>query len=300
MKTKYFKRFIAVGFIALLSLSSCLKDSRYFNPESVTSNVAELPLSGLANFTKDAVTKSGIDTITFAVGVTAANPPSTSTTVTIGVDNTIITTYNTANAGIVYQAIPTAAFKLPLTSVTIPAGQNSTLATVIVDRNQLDPTASYMLPIKIVNAGGITVSANFGVHYYHIIGNDFAGPYFHDFVRIPAVSFATRMDTFFPDSPTQFEVNGGYYTADIRYVVSFTKTGSGASAMYSNFNISLNADDVARIALVPIAISTAPSIKGYVAGQSYTFAQALALFAAPNGFTYGANGTRINTDTYHK
>ncbi len=303
MKTKYFKGITAISFVAVLFLSSCLKDKRYFDPESVTSNVAELPLSGLANFSKDAVTKAGLDTITFAVGVTAATPPSTPTTITIGVDNSVITTYNAANPAIVYQPIPTASYKLPITSVTIPAGQNSTLTTVIIDRTLLDPAVSYMLPVKVVNAGGITISANFGIHYYHIIGNDFAGTYNYDYTRTPASgNFVGHTAILSPVSPTQFETFSSYYTAKERYEVTFTRTVVSGVPMYSNFNVIINADDVTNIFTAGgISITTPPKIiaPGYDPTKSYIYADAVKLF----DFQYqvlGGSGARTVEDRFYK
>ncbi|MDB5031017.1 DUF1735 domain-containing protein [Mucilaginibacter sp.] len=301
MKTKYLKRITMTSFAAVMLLfSSCLKDNRYFNAETVP-NLAELPKSGTTFFANDAITKAGVDTITFAVGVTAAEPPATATAVTLGVDNSVITTYNAANPAIVYQPIPAAALKFT-SAVTIPAGKNSTLTSLIIDRTLLDPAVSYMLPVKIISASGLPLSANFNLHYYHIIGNDFAGPYTHDFVRTPAGgNFTGRTDIFSPDSPTQFEVVGGYFTADVRYLVKFTKTGTGASATYSNFAISINAADVAYLTANGISITAQPQINGYTAGSSYTYAQALQLFA--NGFTYqvlGGSGARTNLDLYHR
>lgn len=291
--------------LAALLFNSCLKDDgRVFNAETVP-NVAQFFNAGLGSFSKDAVTKSGLDTITYAVGVTAANPPSSPSTVTLAVDNSIVTAYNAANPAIVYLPVPPAAYKLASTSVTIPAGKNSTTTTVIIDRNQLDPTLSYMLPVKIAGISpSIPISANLGIHYFHIIGNDFAGAYIHDFIRVPAANFIGHTDTFFPDSPTQFEVYGGYYTANVRYVVSFTKTGTGSSATYSNFQISLNSSDVSSILTANnIAVTTAPSINGYDSAHQYSFAEALALFGnntdSAGGFTWGANGNRVNTDYYH-
>ena len=305
MKTKYLKGITALGFIALLSFSACLKDdTHYFNPEATQSTIVELVNSGLANFGHDAVTAAGLDTISFGVDIAQLNPLATATTVVIGVDNTIVTSYDAANPAINYLTIPSTAYTLPATNITIPAGSNYVIAKVIINRNLLDPTQSYMLPVRIVSASGLAISANNYVHYFHIIGNDFAGSYTHDFIRIPAANFIGHTDTFFPDSPTQFEVYGGYYTATVRYVVSFTKTGTGASASYSNWAIALNSGDVASILTANgISVSANPVILAYVPGTSYTFAQSVALFGNntdnAGGFQWGANGTRINTDYYH-
>jgi hypothetical protein len=305
MKTKYLKGITAMGFAAMMLLfSSCLKDdARVFDPESVQSNVAELPLSGLNNFAKDAVLGTGNVTLTFAVGVTAKNVPTSPTSIVIGVDNTLTTAYVAANPGVDYKPIPTTAYTLAATNITIPAGKNSTTTTLIIDRTLLDPAVSYMIPVKIVSApAGVAISANYGVHYYHIIGNDFAGPFTHDFRRTPAADFTGRTHSFLPDSPTQFNVVGGYYTGDVRYVVNFTKTIVSGVAMYSGFTIKIHPDDITNT-LTPngIAVTTPPSIVGYTAGTQYTYAQALQLFA--NGFTYqvlGGSGARTNLDLYHR
>ena len=156
-----------------------------------------------------------------------------------------------------------------------------------------------MLPIKIVKSSVGTISGNFGIHYFHFIGNDFAGVYSHDFIRTPSGGdFTGEPATFLPDSHTQFEVAGGYYTGDIRYVVSYNETGSYPNASYTDVQISINPDDVARIASVPIAITTPPSIVGYNPTVTYDYNGMLTLFA--NGFTYGANSNRINLDKYTK
>jgi hypothetical protein len=273
MKTKYLKGIATASFIAaVLSFSSCLKDdSRYFNPEAVQSNVAELPLSGFQYFARDAVTSAGIDTVIFAVGVTAANPPAAATTINLAVDNGLVATYNTAHPEIAYQTIPAAAFKLKSASVVIPAGKNSTLTYVIIDRTQLDPAVSYMLPVKIASAGGITISGNYGVHYYHIIGNDFAGAYLHDYFRYnngvgptvgpPSTTVLGTPVVLSPVSPTQFEMSTSY-VGPVRYEVTFTKGGTAAAPTYTNFQVTFNADDVTNIWTANgISIVDPPAIK---------------------------------------
>ena len=78
--------------LAALSLSSCLKDSRFvdFNKVGVT---VEFPFGGLNYFGADAITETPVDangTIRqFAVTIGGLNAPTTPTTVTLAVDNTI-------------------------------------------------------------------------------------------------------------------------------------------------------------------------------------------------------------------
>ncbi len=99
-----------------------------------------------------------------------------------------------------------------------------------------------MLPIKITSTtGGYTISGNMNINYIHVIGNDFAGVYDHAFTRTPPAGnypFGSQQSSLFlPDTHTQFEVAGGYYTADIRYVVSYDETGNYPNATYTNFKI---------------------------------------------------------------
>ncbi|MDP9048179.1 MAG: DUF1735 domain-containing protein [Bacteroidota bacterium] len=300
MKTKYLKGITALCFATVLFFSSCLKDARQFLPESVQSNVAEFPQGGLAFFGPDAVTAAGIDTVTFAVLVTAANPPATSTTVNLAVDNTVITAYNAANPKIAYQPIPTAAYKVPGT-VTIPAGKNSATTTVIIDRTQLDPAVSYMLPVKIVSATGAAVSANYGIHYFHIIGNDFAGAYLHDYKRYnngigptagpPSTNSPNNPTVLAPVSPTQFEATTSY-VGPVRYEVTFTKGGTASNPTYSNFAVTFNATDVANIWTANgISIVNQPVIKvADPVNKIFEF-----YYTVFNG-----SANRYIDDTYHK
>jgi hypothetical protein len=201
--------------------------------------------------------------------------------------------------------MPANAYKISATSVTIAAGKTTDTSVVVtIDKSKLDATKSYMLPVKIASSP-YTISANMSVHYYHVIGNDFGGAYDHAFTRTPAAGnfpFGSgQSSTFFPDSPTQFEVAGGYFTADIRYVVSYTETGTYPSATYSDFAISINPDDVTSLTTAGISITSPPAIVGYTPGQTYTYDEALALFQ--NGFTYavlGGSGARVNLDQYKK
>jgi hypothetical protein len=290
---------------AVLSLSSCLKDSRLIDFTKATP-VVEFNYGGLSNFGKDAITES-TDTVVrqIAVSVTSAAVPTTATTITFAVDNSIITSYSAANPGVTYLPFPAGTYSAP-TTVTIPAGQRVAVINVTLLKGLLDPTQSYMLPYKIVSTtGGYTISGNMAIHYFHVIGNDFAGPYDHAFTRTPPngnYPFGSgHTALFLPDSHTQFEVAGGYYTADIRYVVSFVETGAYPNASYSNFAISINPDDVTRINGVGISITNAPVIVGYDPTLTYNYAGVLALFK--NGFTYsvlGGSGARVNLDQYQK
>jgi hypothetical protein len=289
---------------AVLSLSSCLKDSRYVD-FSKGSNVVDFATQ---TFGSDAITETpdtdanGTIVRQFAINVATVNPPKTATTVTLAIDNSIVTSYDAANPAVTYLPMPASAFKFTSTTVTVPAGQQYAIVSVTFYKNLLDPSKSYMLPIKIASAPGFTISGNQGIHYYHFIGNDFAGSYLATFVRVPAGgNYANSPVTLSPISPTEFLAPGGYVGA--RYDVTFTKTGTGATATYSNFQVSIFKDDVTNIfdPAPAITISVPPVILGYDPTHQYTYTEATTgLFHFQYSVINGSGAARLNTDLFVK
>jgi Domain of unknown function (DUF1735) len=294
---------------AVLSLSSCLKDNRYVDFSKGTP-IVEFNLGGSAYFGPDAITESG-DTVVkqFAVSIASTTLPTTATTVNLAIDNSITTSYVAANPNINYLAFPAGSFVFNNTSVTIPAGQRVAIVSVTFYKDKFDASLSYMLPIKIVSASGgaSLISANMAIHYFHYIGNDFAGSFEHYFDRWPVPDTTGTKDnnhvdegqiTFLPIDPSTFSVQSAYYTG-IPYTVSFTKTGNGATATYSNFAVTFTADDIQTYFTAPgggVVLGNAPIFDPPTdPTKQYTFAQALKLFR----FFY-TTGTRAVIDTYVK
>jgi hypothetical protein len=241
---------------AVLSLSSCLKDSRYVDFSKV-GTIVDFPLGGKGNFGPDAITDA-TDTIVrqFAISIASQNPTTTATNVVLAVDNSIVTSYNAADATVVYSPFPTGSYVFTATSVTIPAGKSTAIVSVTFYKNQLDPSKSYMLPIKIVSASGLTVSGNMNIHYYHIIGNDFAGTYVWDYYRYnsdhvlaspsPGTTLG-QVGQISPVTPTEFQMITGYNGQGVHYDVKFTRTVSGGTVSYSDFAVTFVADDVTNL-----------------------------------------------------
>ena len=293
MKKRLFLLTTTLLSAAVLSLSSCLKSSSNYIDFSKAGTIVDFPYGGLTFFSADAVTDPG-DTITkqFAVTVASNTVPTTPTTVTLAVDNTIVTSYNAANSAVQYLPLPAGSFVYTTTSVTIPAGKRSATVSVTFYKNQLDPSKSYMLPIKITGAGGLNISGNQSIHYYHFIGNDFAGNYEHFYTRWNNADTTTAPSTprtdvgptvFNPVSPSEFTVITNYYTQP-NYDVTFTKTGSGASATYSNWAIKFLPSDIApgtqwasAITVVTSPLFASKTIK-FDPNTQYTYAQSLQLF----------------------
>ncbi|MBV8388544.1 MAG: DUF1735 domain-containing protein [Mucilaginibacter sp.] len=280
---------------AVLLLSSCLKDPRYVD-FSKGGTVVDFPLGGLAHFGDDAITEAPDSTGTivrqFAVNVASPNPTTSATTLTLAVDTTIVAAYNASQTAINYLVMPAAAYSFTTTTITIPGGKLSAATSVTFHKNLLDPSKSYMLPIRITSTTAGKISGNMNIHYYHFIGNDFAGVYERYYTRWSNGDTTTAPSTprtdlgsavFNPVSPTEFTVQTNYYTQP-NYDVTFTKTGNGASAVYSNWAIRFLPADVApgttwgTNITVTIPPQFLPKAFKFDPNAKYTYAQSLQLF----------------------
>ena len=284
-KTIYFITTLLLS-AAVLGLSSCLKDSRNVDFGNSVSLV-EFNLGGLSYFGPDAITNTNdLDTVQFAVSVASKTVPTTATTITLAVDNTIITSYVKANPAVNYLPFPDGSYKLSTTSVTIPAGQRAAIVTLVVDRTKIDATLSYMLPVKIASTtGGYTISGNMGVHYFHIIGNDLAGTYREAFSRwnasdstsvaLNALSYGFGDGTttvILPVTPSEVQVYTQYASPPplLRYDITFTKTGTGTAAQYTDLHVSFVSDDVTAAGDANITINSAPVFFDPATGKTLT------------------------------
>ena len=300
-----------------LTLSSCLKDSRFVD-FSKAGTIVEFPFGGQVFFGQQAVTAApdtdakGTIILKFAVNVASPTVPKTATPITFDVDNpATVSAYNAAHPAVTYLPMPANAYVFTQNSITIRAGTRDTAMTVTFYKNLLDPSKSYMLPISIKSAGGYNISGNQGTMYYHFIGNDFAGSYLQDFTRynagdstsapVSGASFSAQPVTLSPVSPGQFEVATGYAGGVARYEVTFTKTGNGASAMYSNFAVSFNAADVTNFGTTFTLTQPPVFLVGsfYDPNKSYSYSDALKLFRFQAIISYGTH-PRYIIDRYYK
>jgi len=305
------KKLIIILGVLTVSLTSCLKDK----PNVDLSNVgafAELVHSGIPYFASDAVTDAGTGddltiTKTFQINITGQYAPTKDVTVTLSVDNSLIAPYNAANPLIAYQVMPTNAYSFPTTTVTIKAGTRLATATVTFKKANLDVSKSFMLPIKISAANGVPISGNYAIHYYHFIGNPFAGLYDWHFERrnnadgsgAPAGGSFDDEVTIYPVTGTQFEVTSGYYLATERYEVTFTQVDA---THFKNFQVTLNAADVVSVFNNNgITVTQAPVIfvPGYDANTVYSYTDALKLFKFQY-VVFNGSASRYCIDQYTK
>lgn len=295
--------------VAVLSLSSCLKDSRLVD-FSKGGTIVEFSKGGKAGLGADAITEA-TDTVTrqISINVASVTPPTSATKITLSANDPAITTaYVASDPSVNYLPFPAGSYALSTTSVTIPAGQRIAIVTVTIYKNQLNPALSYMLPVAITNAGGLTISGSKGIHYFHVIGNDFAGPYDHIYTRwntpdtVSSAPTTYRKDLgtyiFNPVSPNEFTVQTGYFTQP-RYDVTFTKSGG----LYSNFAVKFYGTDVADLFTANgITVGTSPMFlpadyktNPFDPNKAYTYAEALKLFRF-----YFTTGSRSIIDQFIK
>jgi hypothetical protein len=295
---------------AVLSLSSCLKDSRYVDLTKV-GTIVEFPFGGISFFGTANQSITGSDTIVvkFAVNVASPTVPTTATPITFDVnDPATIAAYYASNNAVNYLQMPVNAYVYTQNSITIPAGVRDTAMTLTIYANKLDPTKSYMIPISIKSAGGYNISGNQGTMYFHIIGNVFAGAYRQTFRRfneadslgsLSSASFANQPTTFSPVSPKEFVVYSGYADPTYHYDVTFTDNGNGT---YSNFAVSFPAADITTGTNEGITILNGPVFlstnSNTLPGSTYTVADAQKLF----DFQFGAqtSAPRYLVDYFYK
>jgi hypothetical protein len=302
------KKLIIILTVVTVSLSGCLKDKPNVDFSKIFPTI-NLPYSGQPYFGKDAVTDA-TDTITksFTINLASDYPLTKDTKVTVGVDTSLIAPYNASNSAVVYNSMPAAAYVFPQATVTIKAGTRLATLNVTFIKHFLDPSKSYMLPIRVLSADQ-AISANFSTHYYHIIGNDFAGTYTYEYTRYnnatgtpPFLLDNISTGVLSPITPTEFQMTTGYNGQGVRYDVKFTRTVTGSVVSYSNFVVTFVPADVTGIwAPAGISVTQAPVFFSppFDPAGPLTYAQAVQIFR----FQYVAfNGvsSRYLIDYYHK
>ena len=97
--------------------------------------------------------------------------------VTVALDPEGLAAYNTAH-GTEY-AIPAAdAYSLPVTKVTIKKGTRFAIVPVVVNTTKVDLSLQNAVPIKIVDASGVTITANNSALIYAlVVKNEFDADY---------------------------------------------------------------------------------------------------------------------------
>lgn len=237
---KYFKIKALIFSALIISLSSCLKEGvMNVDTEKTTATIVELQFlengsgstinSGLQYFGGGALTYPGThesDTATYNVSIAGPALLGSDLVVSVGVDAAKVLD-NYKSDSIPYELMPDSLYKFLSTSVTIKAGERVAPLQIVFYPSKTDVTKSYMLPVVIKDAAGQTISGNFGIIYFHVIGNPIAGAYSWNYYRWNTetpVGDPTGWEndpiTFTPVNPNTVKVITGYYT-QIEYNISF-------------------------------------------------------------------------------
>lgn len=276
MKYKFLKVNLLVASILMLGATSCVKKyaATYWDA-STASDFVILMGSGLSNFKASnlLVNTASPDTLSLTVTAQLASPNSNSgpVTVTLGLDSSAITAYNSAN-GTNFQPFPASAYKFVSTTVTIPGGLGHYASTTVwVFQNQLDPSVSYILPVAIKNGGGKNLSGNQNVIYYNVIGNPLAGNYLQDFYRWNGTSDTTTPpnSTVFTGQPAVVApIDPLTVVLPESYMETFLGVGvdlsfTNTAGVLSNFQLFLDASELAAFSNNGFTVVTAPKLVGY-------------------------------------
>ncbi len=264
---------ISIPALLLIFLSGCLKTHDGFIDFTKTSDFVILQNAGLANFSSVAFNR-GSDTVnlTVRVDLASATNPSSSTTVSIALDPSLIAPYNSANPQPGYLVLPAANYKLLANSLTIPAGQHYAETTLQVYTKGLDPVLSYMLPVSITDASGKALSSNLNTIYFHTVGNPLAGVYTFTGKRWNAPNLDTSTApsstpynnvsiSISPLGPTTLYMPDAYLSQNsvaAGTALSFTNN----AGVLSNFQASLYDPAPSAIAAVGFSVITGPVLVG--------------------------------------
>jgi hypothetical protein len=274
------KRILIIFSVLLVGgLAGCLKDKPNVDFSNLsyiaeistasTSPTFNAPASGLEFFGgADLSFPSGDsipDTVTFTVNIASPSAPTKNIPITLSIDQTALANYISNPSNVQFQIFPDSTFTFPTTTGTVTAGSNNRIATfsVIFYPQKVSPASSYMLPISITSAPGATISGNLGTIYFHVVGNPIAGAYNWSWTRwnntdstgATSGGGSNLSTAFTPTSPTNIEVNSGYYIQP-RYEVSFTNT----NGVLSGFTVSLNSADVATMVGGGVTVTNGPIV----------------------------------------
>lgn len=264
---------MVLALLMSVTLVSCLKDKGFEDGSYGAIRDYEgnrhitIRTAGLNNVQKSSLLintfSDEVDTIEIFIDLDDAQKTSGPVTVKLSIDNSKVAAYNSANNKN-FQTVTSDMVKLKEETVTIPAGERSVRTELYVYQNKFDPAKSYMIPLTITDASGVTLSSNLNTRYFNIIGNPLAGVYNWDFTRrnngdgsgpAGAGSFTGEQITLLPVTETTFTMESGYFTQP-RYEVSFTNT----NGVFSNFTVEFNADDLDYMKANGVTVSSGPNI----------------------------------------
>ncbi|WP_298713150.1 DUF1735 domain-containing protein [Chitinophaga sp.] len=173
------------------------------------------------------------------------NPASGNVSAQLAIDNSLIAAFNT-NYKTNHLPLPDGSVTLKGESVTIPQGhKTSAKDSLVFNSLLLDPGASYLLPLKIVQAsgGGVSVVPAMAVKYYIIkVKPPFEGRYASSGTRF---NFNTAADA--PGNPVN--TSPWSFDTDVKWASGSTYKVHAANANgdFGTISLTVNADNTVQI-----------------------------------------------------
>jgi hypothetical protein len=166
---------LATGITVLAG--SCVKTAPDYTNFSDISPIAELFTGGPTINLAYIATQATPTDYTIEVNLASPNAASKPLVYTLAIDTADFNEMNDS-LGDIYTLLPASFYTVPSWTVTIATGQHLASLHIEVNSSMLNSSFQYILPLKITNASGTTVSANFGYGFWQVIaGNPYVGLY---------------------------------------------------------------------------------------------------------------------------
>jgi hypothetical protein len=171
----YLSLYLLLGL--LLITGSCVKTSPYYTDFSDLHPIAELYTGGPTINNAWIATQAAPTDYTVEVNLASPNAASAPIVVTLELDTARFSELNDS-VGNLYTLLPDSVYTVPSWKVTIDKGEHLAAFHIEVSSSKLNGMYVYILPLKITDASGITISANFGYGYWQVgRGNNYVGLY---------------------------------------------------------------------------------------------------------------------------
>ncbi len=160
---KRFFRYIIVACAATMALASC-DNAEY----SIVENGVYISEAALTDrFTQQVENQIVAEEVTKSLTIRLAAPIDEDVTVTLGLDQDFIDTYNQRN-GTSYQMLPQESYSLD-NQVTIPAGSISAPATLVIKPFSTPNGEAFALAVKIVDVNGPVEAISDATHILYLL-----------------------------------------------------------------------------------------------------------------------------------
>lgn len=161
--------YMVAGVLSILGTTSCSDDESYDFPGDSMNRVYLKPYTG-GNFVIVHTPVVSASSLELDIPVYVTQNHSEDIVATLGIDNSLVDTYNAIN-GTTYEALPEQALVIENQTVTIPAGSYNSSENVHISLNeeivsQLRSENGYLIPLTLVGTNGGAVSTNMNSSYF--------------------------------------------------------------------------------------------------------------------------------------